>query len=185
MDAVRSRRTDRFSSRSPHDARSRPRVSSAAPARRDPTRGRSAASSCRTAGRSRAHGGLVRSSPGDRRDRIDRGRSGRRSDATCRASRGAETGCACRYHARVAHAEAVRPAVSYRARDLDDIGALLEAGGDLEQGLRDAVLRDGGFSPPTLAWLLQSFPIERAKEEGRDQRRLEQLHQQLLDALRH
>ena len=70
-------------------------------------------------------------------------------------------------------------------RDLDDIGALLAAGGDLEQGLRDAVLRDGGFSPPTLAWLLQSFPIARAKEEGRDQRRLEQMRQQLLDALRH
>jgi hypothetical protein len=53
------------------------------------------------------------------------------------------------------------------------------------RGLRDAVLRDDGFSPPTLAWLLQSFPIERAKEEGRVQRRLEQIRKQLLDALRH
>jgi len=31
-------------------------------------------------------------------------------------------------------------------RDLDDIGALLEAGGDLEQGLRDAVISAGSLS---------------------------------------
>src|SRR5262249_12463165 len=32
-------------------------------------------------------------------------------------------------------------------RDLEDIGALLDAGGDLGRGLQDAATRDGGFSP--------------------------------------
>ncbi len=45
-------------------------------------------------------------------------------------------------------------------RDLVDVGALLAAGGDLERALHDASLKDGGFSPPTLAWLLEQFPVE-------------------------
>lgn len=45
-------------------------------------------------------------------------------------------------------------------RDLQDLKALLEAGEDLEEGLRDAPRKDGGFSPPTLAWVLRSFPVE-------------------------
>lgn len=69
-------------------------------------------------------------------------------------------------------------------RDLEDAGALIDAGGSLEQGLRDAAHLDGGFSPPTLAWLLQSFPVERAAEEGRDQTRLEAIKQRLLVAVR-
>lgn len=69
-------------------------------------------------------------------------------------------------------------------RDLEDIGALLDAGGDLPQGLRDAVLRDAGFSPPTLAWLLAGFPLQRAAEEGRDQARLTAVRDRLLAALR-
>lgn len=69
-------------------------------------------------------------------------------------------------------------------RDLGDVGALLDAGGDLAQGLTDATTRDGGFSPPTLAWLLQSFPVERAEEEGRDRDRLVAIREQLLIALR-
>lgn len=69
-------------------------------------------------------------------------------------------------------------------RDLEDAGALMDAGGSLEQGLRDAAQLDGGFSPPTLAWLLQSFPVERAAEEGRDQTRLEVIKQRLLVAVR-
>jgi hypothetical protein len=68
-------------------------------------------------------------------------------------------------------------------RDLEDVGALLDAGGDLAQGLRDAAARDGGFSPPTLGWLLQSFPIQRAAEEGRDRGRLDAIRQRLLKAL--
>jgi hypothetical protein len=69
-------------------------------------------------------------------------------------------------------------------RDLEDVGALLDAGEDLERGLRDAGQIDGGFSPPTLAWLLQSFPTQRAPEEGRDQARLDGIRDQLLAALR-
>lgn len=69
-------------------------------------------------------------------------------------------------------------------RDLEDVGALLAVGGDLEQGLRDAAARDAGFSPPTLAWLLQGFPIERAPEEGRDSEHLRAIQQRLLEALR-
>jgi hypothetical protein len=69
-------------------------------------------------------------------------------------------------------------------RDLEDVGALLDAGEDLDRGLRDAASLDGGFSPPTLAWLLQSFPVERAAEEGRDPARLEAIRRRLLAALR-
>ena len=69
-------------------------------------------------------------------------------------------------------------------RDLEDVGALLDAGQDLDRGLRDAAQLDGGFSPPTLAWLLQSFPTTRAAEEGRDQARLEAIRAHLLAALR-
>jgi hypothetical protein len=69
-------------------------------------------------------------------------------------------------------------------RDLEDVGALLDAGEDLERGLRDAARLDGGFSPPTLAWLLQSFPTARAVEEGRDRAKLEALRDRLLAKLR-
>ncbi|MEZ4367827.1 MAG: nucleotidyl transferase AbiEii/AbiGii toxin family protein [Kofleriaceae bacterium] len=69
-------------------------------------------------------------------------------------------------------------------RDLEDVGALIDAGGDLVRGLADAVQLDAGFSPPTLAWLLSSFPIARAPEEGRDAARLEAVRARLLDALR-
>lgn len=70
-------------------------------------------------------------------------------------------------------------------RDLEDVGALLEAGEDLERGLRDAAQLDGGFSPPTLAWLLQSFPIARAVEEGREPARLDAIRNHLLASIRH
>ncbi len=69
-------------------------------------------------------------------------------------------------------------------RDLEDIGALLDAGGDLVRGLQDASARDGGFSPPTLAWLLHQFPLVRAPEEGRDQARLTAVRDRLLSALK-
>jgi hypothetical protein len=42
-------------------------------------------------------------------------------------------------------------------RDLADVKALLDAGGDLESALRDAPLKDAGFSPLTLAWVLKSY----------------------------
>jgi len=44
-------------------------------------------------------------------------------------------------------------------RDLQDVKALLDAGGDLEQAVGDAAQKDGGFSPLTLAWVLRSFEI--------------------------
>ena len=40
-------------------------------------------------------------------------------------------------------------------RDLQDVRALLEAGGDLGRALADAPRKDGGFSPLTLAWVLR------------------------------
>lgn len=42
-------------------------------------------------------------------------------------------------------------------RDLIDVMRLLEAGGDLEAGVRDAPRKDAGFSPLTLAWVLRGF----------------------------
>jgi len=45
-------------------------------------------------------------------------------------------------------------------RDLVDIRALLQAGGDLKRALLDAPKKDAGFSPLTLAWLLEQLPIE-------------------------
>jgi len=42
-------------------------------------------------------------------------------------------------------------------RDLADVRALLDAGGDLESALRDAPMKDAGFSPLTLAWVLKSY----------------------------
>ena len=47
-------------------------------------------------------------------------------------------------------------------RDLVDVKTLLEAGADLEAGLRDAPGKDAGFSPLTLAWMLKSFDPEPA-----------------------
>jgi len=49
-------------------------------------------------------------------------------------------------------------------RDLIDVRALLDAGGDLDQALRDAPAVDGGFSPLTLAWVLESLEPERLAE---------------------
>lgn len=44
-------------------------------------------------------------------------------------------------------------------RDLHDVLVLLEAGGDLPRALREAPQKDGGFSPVTLAWVLDQFPL--------------------------
>lgn len=46
-------------------------------------------------------------------------------------------------------------------RDVEDIRALLENGGDLPRALRDCPQQDAGFSPLTLAWTLRSLPVER------------------------
>jgi predicted nucleotidyltransferase component of viral defense system len=44
-------------------------------------------------------------------------------------------------------------------RDLMDVRALTESGGDLERALLDAPKKDSGFSPLTLAWTLKHLPV--------------------------
>lgn len=47
-------------------------------------------------------------------------------------------------------------------RDLADVKALLDAGGDLDAAIRDAPSKDAGFSPLTLAWVLKDFYLRPA-----------------------
>ncbi|HEX6901276.1 MAG TPA: nucleotidyl transferase AbiEii/AbiGii toxin family protein [Thermoanaerobaculia bacterium] len=52
-------------------------------------------------------------------------------------------------------------------RDLEDVKALLAAGGDLERALADASKKDGGFSPLTLSWVLKELrPASLAQVAG-------------------
>jgi hypothetical protein len=44
-------------------------------------------------------------------------------------------------------------------RDLVDVQALLAAGGDLDRALADAPRKDAGFSPESLAWVLDTLPV--------------------------
>ena len=44
-------------------------------------------------------------------------------------------------------------------RDLLDVRILLLSGGNLERALREAPMKDTGFSSLTLAWALQNFPV--------------------------
>jgi hypothetical protein len=44
-------------------------------------------------------------------------------------------------------------------RDLEDLRVLTEAGGDLARALAEAPRRDSGFSPLTLAWLVQQLDV--------------------------
>lgn len=53
-------------------------------------------------------------------------------------------------------------------RDLVDVQALVDAGCDLERALRDAPKKDGAFSPATLAWVLERFPLSMAPSLGFD-----------------
>ena len=46
-------------------------------------------------------------------------------------------------------------------RDLVDIQALLEAGGDLDRALADCPQHDAGFSPLTFSWILKDLLIAR------------------------
>ncbi len=46
-------------------------------------------------------------------------------------------------------------------RDLVDVKALVESGGDLTRAIREAPLKDGGFSGPTVAWVLGQLPLVR------------------------
>lgn len=61
-------------------------------------------------------------------------------------------------------------------RDLADVKALLNAGGSLQAGLRDAPKKDAGFSPLTLAWVLKGYdPRPAVKALGWDARQAEEL----------
>ena len=44
-------------------------------------------------------------------------------------------------------------------RDIEDIEALLDGGGDLTRALEDCPRQDAGFSPMTLSWSLRSFAM--------------------------
>jgi hypothetical protein len=44
-------------------------------------------------------------------------------------------------------------------RDLEDVRALLDAEGDLARALADAPRKEAGFSPVTLAWVLEQLPV--------------------------
>jgi hypothetical protein len=72
-------------------------------------------------------------------------------------------------------------------RDLADVKALLDAGGDFESALRDAPMKDAGFSPLTLAWVLKSYdPRPAARALGwsdADTRTLESFRDWLLQRL--
>jgi hypothetical protein len=61
-------------------------------------------------------------------------------------------------------------------RDLEDVRALLAAGGDLERALADAPKKDGGFSPLTLSWVLKELrPKSLARVAGLEPGKAEEL----------
>jgi hypothetical protein len=61
-------------------------------------------------------------------------------------------------------------------RDLEDVRALLAAGGDLERALTDASKKDGGFSPLTLSWVLNGLQTRSlARVAGLDPGKAEEL----------
>lgn len=68
-------------------------------------------------------------------------------------------------------------------RDLVDIAALVAQGGDLDNALRDAPRKDGGFSGVTLGWTLSTWRVaDAARVAGFGDRspELEQLRDQLV-----
>jgi hypothetical protein len=71
-------------------------------------------------------------------------------------------------------------------RDLIDVKALVKAGGDLERALADAPRKDGGFSPLTLAWVLETTSFEEIAKDGGDETDVPALlrfRQELIDIL--
>lgn len=69
------------------------------------------------------------------------------------------------------------------ARDLWDVMVLIKRGIDLEKGLEQAVQKDAGFSPLTLAWLLESLPLSELKMGVQERDELMQFHQDLIQRL--
>jgi hypothetical protein len=68
-------------------------------------------------------------------------------------------------------------------RDLEDVRALVGAGGDLQRALTDASEKDGGFSPMILAWLLPQLDLGRSAELGFDSAKLAAFRDELLERL--
>ena len=69
-------------------------------------------------------------------------------------------------------------------RDLLDVQTLVATGADLEKALALAPLKDAGFSPPTLAWLLKELPVASlARQAGYDPVALVHFRDQLVDRL--
>ncbi len=72
-------------------------------------------------------------------------------------------------------------------RDLVDVQALIDAGGDLDAALRDAPKKDAGFSPLMLAWVLKGYdPSPAARALGwsaAQQEALQSFKQRLVDRL--
>jgi hypothetical protein len=72
-------------------------------------------------------------------------------------------------------------------RDLVDVRAMLESGADLSRALTDAPLKDGGFSPLTLAWVLEGLRVNQlGRVEGWDESeiaRLEEFRHALIEDL--
>jgi hypothetical protein len=72
-------------------------------------------------------------------------------------------------------------------RDLVDVDALLQAGGDLHAALRAAPAKDAGFSVPTLAWVLRNLAVrpmtKSAGMKPSEAERIESIRSQLVNQL--
>ncbi len=69
-------------------------------------------------------------------------------------------------------------------RDLVDVQVLVNSGLDLNAALKDAGKKDGGFSPPTLAWVLEKLPVRKlALDAGFDPDSLDTWRDTLRDLL--
>lgn len=72
----------------------------------------------------------------------------------------------------------------WEIRDLVDVKALVEAGEDLDAAIRLVSRKDGGFSPPDLAWVLRSLNVARvAAAERYDGAALVQFRDALVERL--
>jgi Nucleotidyl transferase AbiEii toxin, Type IV TA system len=68
-------------------------------------------------------------------------------------------------------------------RDLEDVRALVASGVDLDRALRDVSRKDGGFSPMTLAWVIEQLDLSRAAALGFDPQALAECRDGLLRRL--
>ncbi len=63
-----------------------------------------------------------------------------------------------------------------------DVEALVRNGEDLDMAIRDAPLRDSGFSPLTLAWVLRELDVT-AGNSAADAARLDAFRERLIERL--